>query len=254
MFKQLTAIPFVQALLGRGLGVYMAFVGATTRWRRVNRAAVEPFWRPGARVIICFWHGRFPLAHKLWAFGRGAPKAKMLVSRSREGEIAGYASRTVGAELIRGSAAKGRQQKGGMEAVREMVRHIDPGGAIALTPDGPRGPRMRAQLGPVQVAKIAGTPLLCIAWSTRWRIVFQSWDRFILPLPFGRGALVWGEPIAPPAPDASAEELERVRAALEAELNRITAEADRLAGAAVIEPAPARAGARARAQEAAAAE
>lgn len=243
MLKQLTAIPFVQALLGRGLGAYMYFVGATTRWQRVNRAAVEPFWAPGARVIMCFWHGRFPLAHALWAFGRGVPKAKMLVSRSREGEIAGYASRTVGAELIRGSAAKGGQQKGGVEAVREMVRHIDAGGAIALTPDGPRGPRMRAKVGPVQVAKIAEVPIICLAWATRWRIVFQSWDRFVLPLPFGRGALVWGGPIAPPSPDADAAELERVRAALEAELNRVSAEADRLAGVTPIEPAPPRRGA-----------
>lgn len=237
MPKHLTAIPIVQALLGRGLGVYLLFVGVTTRWRRVNRAAIEPFWRPGARVILCFWHGRFGLAHKTWAFGRGVPKCKMLVSPSREGEIAGYASRTVGAELIRGSAAKGAKQKRGLEAVREMVRHIDAGGAIALTPDGPRGPLMAAKTGPVHVAKIAEVPLLPAAWSTQRRIVFKSWDSFILPLPFGRGAIVWGEPIQPPSPEADSAELERVRGELEAALIRVSAEADRLAGVDVIAPA-----------------
>jgi lysophospholipid acyltransferase (LPLAT)-like uncharacterized protein len=118
-----------------------------------------------------------------------------------------------------------------------MLRHLEQGGMVAMTPDGPRGPRMRAKRGPVQIAKMAQTPLLGLAWSTERRIVFESWDRLVLPLPFGRGALVWSDPIAPPSPDATPEELERVRQAFERELIRITAEADRLAGVEVIEPA-----------------
>jgi len=78
-----------------------------------------------------------------------------------------------------------------------------------------------------------------VTWSTSNRIVFDSWDRFILPLPFGRGALIWTDPIAPPAMDASEAEFEAVRLKLENEMNRIAAEADRIAGVAVIEPAPA---------------
>ncbi len=68
----------------------------------------------------------------------------------------------------------------------------------------------------------------------------NSWDRFVLPLPFGRGVLVWGAVIPPPAPDADSEVLERTRMQLEVELIRITAEADRLAGVDVVEPAPLR--------------
>jgi lysophospholipid acyltransferase (LPLAT)-like uncharacterized protein len=107
-----------------------------------------------------------------------------------------------------------------------------------MTPDGPRGPRMRVKRGPVLLAKIAGAPLLAVTWATTNRIVFdKSWDHFVLPLPFGKGALVWGNPIAPPSPDASDAEIEVVRLALETEMNRIAAEADRLAGVAPIEPA-----------------
>jgi hypothetical protein len=108
---------------------------------------------------------------------------------------------------------------------------------MGMTPDGPKGPRMRAKLAPVQVAKLAQAPMICLAWSTNWRVVFDSWDRFILPLPFGRGALIWSDPIAPPSPDASDAEMEAVRRKLETEMNRIAAEADRLAGVPVIEPA-----------------
>jgi lysophospholipid acyltransferase (LPLAT)-like uncharacterized protein len=232
--------PFVQFLIGRTIGLYMLFVGVTTRWTRVNRAAVEPYWRAdGGKLIGCIWHGRFSLIHKMWAFGPGTAKAKMLISQSREGGIVAHTSRTVGAEVIRGSAAKRGQQKGGVEAMRAMARHIEGGGVIAMTPDGPRGPRMHVKRGPIQLAKLAGAPLMGVTWSTSNRIVFDSWDRFILPLPFGRGALIWTDPIAPPAKDASDTEFEAVRLKLENEMNRIAAEADRIAGVEVIEPAPA---------------
>ncbi len=216
----------------------MLFVGVTTRWTRVNQEAAEPFWKnEGGKVIACIWHGRFTLVHKLWAFGKDIPKAKMLISQSREGGIVAHTSRTVGAEVIRGSAAKRSRQKGGVEAMRAMARHIDGGGVIGMTPDGPRGPRMRVKRGPIQLAKIAGAPMIAVTWSTSNRIVFDSWDQFIFPLPFGKGALVWSDPIAPPRPDASENEIEAVRLRLEEEMIRIAAEADRIAGVEVIEPA-----------------
>lgn len=251
MFKSLLSNPIVQFLLGRTLGLYMLFAGWTTRWRRVNRRAIEPFWKPGGRVIICIWHGRFTQMHRLWSFGPGVPKALMLISRSREGDVVEHAARAVGADVIRGSAAKGKQDKGGFEAGRELLRQVEHGGAIALTPDGPRGPRMRARIGPVHLAKMAQAPLLPLAWSTHGRIVFKSWDRMLLPLPFGRGALIWGDPIAPPPPDADNAAMEACRLKLEEELNRITAEADKIAGVEAIEPA-ARASAPTPADEAAA--
>ena len=238
MAKRLLGNSVVQFLIGRAIGGYLLFVGVTTRWTKVNRTVVEPFWKPnGGKVIACIWHGRFPLVHKLWSFGPTVPKAKMLISQSCEGGIVAHTSRTVGAEVIRGSAAKGGQRKGGVEALRAMSRHIEDGGVIAMTPDGPRGPRMRAKRAPVQLAKLAQAPMLPLAWASSSRIVFDSWDHFLLPLPFGRGALVWGNPIPPPSPEADDAEIEAARLALEAEMNRITLEADRLAGVAPIEPA-----------------
>jgi lysophospholipid acyltransferase (LPLAT)-like uncharacterized protein len=237
--RNLLGNPVLQFLIGRTIGLYMLFVGVTTRWTRINRTAVEPFWRAdGGKLIGCIWHGRFSLIHKMWAFGPGIPKAKMLISQSREGGIVAHTSRMVGAEVIRGSAAKRGQQKGGVEAMRAMARHIEGGGVIAMTPDGPRGPRMRVKRGPIQLAKLAGAPLIGVTWATSNRIVFDSWDRFILPLPFGKGALIWTDPIDPPPMDASDEAFEAVRLKLENEMNRIAAEADRIAGVEPIEPAP----------------
>ena len=241
MFKHALNNSGVQFLIGRLIGLYMHLVGVTTRWRVENRAAAERVWAGGEGVVACIWHGRFMLVHKLWSFKPGVQPAKMLISQSREGGVVTHASRTVGADVIRGSSAKGAKRKGGVEAMRAMTRHVRGGGVMCMTPDGPKGPRMRAKLGPVQLAKLAGAPLFPLAWSTRWRLTMKSWDQFLLPLPFGPGALVWGEPIAIPE-HADADAIEAVRLALEAELNRISAEADRLAGAPVIEPAPLKAG------------
>ncbi len=240
MLKSLLGNPVFQFILGRLIGSYLLFVGITTRWTKVNRAAAEPFWRPGSgKVIVCVWHGRFSLTFKNWVFGPGLPKPKILISQSREGGLVVHTAHTVGVGVVRGSAGKpGKRSKGGVEAMLSMARDLQDGGVIAMTPDGPRGPRMRAKRGPVHLAKNAGVPLLGVTWATSNRIVFKrSWDQFVLPLPFGKGALVWSDPIAPPAADATDAEIEMVRLKLETELNRIAAEADRVAGVTPIEPA-----------------
>lgn len=241
--KSLLGNPVFQFILGRVIGGYMLFVGATTRWKKVNREAVEPFWKAEAgKVVACVWHGRFCLFHTMWRLGQRFPKAKVLISHSREGAIVAHTAGAVGAEVIRGSEAKKGKSKGGVEAMLRMARHIEGGGVMAVTPDGPRGPRMRVKRGPILLAKIANAPLAPVAWATNNRIVFdKSWDHFVLPLPFGKGAQVWGNPIAPPAANASEAEIEAVRIALEVEMIRIAAEADRLAGVTPIEPAAARA-------------
>jgi lysophospholipid acyltransferase (LPLAT)-like uncharacterized protein len=237
MLKRLLSFPFVQSAIGRLLGAYMLLVGATTRWTNINRAAAERLWAAGGPVVICFWHGRIVLSHVSWAIGRGGQPAKVLISNSREGGVAATATRTVGVGVIRGSAAKREKRKGGVEAMREMLRHMSAGGAIGMAPDGPRGPRMRAQMGPVQLAKHTGAPIICFAWATRWRFVFKSWDRFVLPFPFGRGYYIWSDPIAVDrhADDAA---MEQARRRLEEELTRLTREVDRLAGLPEISPAP----------------
>jgi len=237
MLKRFLDAPFAQLLIGRLLGLYMLVCGATTRWRLINLAAGQAAWKAPEPAVICFWHGRIVLAHRGWMRPWGARPAKVLISHSREGGIVAAATRIVGHDVIRGSSAKGDKRKGAIEAMRQMLRYMEAGGAVAIAPDGPRGPRMRAQMGPVQLAKRMNAPIICYAWSTARRTVFNSWDRFVLPHLFSRGVYVWGDPIRV-APDADDAELERARAAVEAELNRVTAQADLLAGGLAVEPAP----------------
>ncbi|MBL8549224.1 MAG: lysophospholipid acyltransferase family protein [Hyphomonadaceae bacterium] len=236
MLKRLLSSPVAQTIVGRILGGYMLLVGWTTRWTLINRRAAEEVWKAGGPAVICFWHGRIVLSHFGWAIGRGSQDAKVLISHSREGGIVASATRAVGAGVIRGSTSRGETRKGGAEAMRQMLRHMKGGGAVAIAPDGPRGPRMRAQMGAIQLAKHTGAPIVCLAWATSRSRTFNSWDRFVLPYPFARGTYVWGEPIRVPG-HADPEAMEAARAALEAELNRITHLADNAVGAEPVTPA-----------------
>lgn len=222
--------------IGRLVGAYMLLCGWTTRWERVNRELAETVWADGKPVIVCYWHGRIMQAHVGWRQSEGAPRTLMLISQSKEGEAISQACRMVGLDVIRGSTDKAHKRKGGAEALRGMIRHIRGGGSVAITPDGPKGPRMRAQAGVIQLARLTGAPMICLGWSARPRKAFNSWDRFLLPAPFGRGAFVWGG-LVRVARDADDAAMEAARLALEVELTRVTQEADRRAGVTPIEPA-----------------
>jgi lysophospholipid acyltransferase (LPLAT)-like uncharacterized protein len=230
----------VQRLLGGVLGAWMRFVGATTRWQVINAATADNLARNGP-VIVCFWHGRIMLVHTGWMrASRRWLRTHMLISQSREGSVIAHAAEALGLSTVRGSTeTKADKNKGALEATRAMLRRLKEGAAVAITPDGPKGPRMRAEMGSIQLARLSGAPLLCLAWSTSDGRALNSWDRFLLARPFGRGAYVFGNPISVDrrADDAA---METARLALETELTRITQEADRLVGMAPVEPAEAR--------------
>lgn len=160
----------------------------------------------------------------------------MLISRHRDGQLIARTVAHLGIGSIAGSSGKGGTDKGGAAALREMVRTLKRGGYVGITPDGPRGPRMRAAKGVIDAARLAGVPIVPAAYAVTRRKVVSSWDRFIVALPFGRGVLMWGAPIVVPA-DADQEQRERLRAQLEERLNALTEEADRLCGHAPILPA-----------------
>jgi hypothetical protein len=118
-----------------------------------------------------------------------------------------------------------------------MVKALKAGDCVGITPDGPRGPRMRASDGAVALARLSGVPIIPATFGAARGRVLQSWDRFLVAWPFGRGVIVWGDPIDV-ARDADAAALGAARLRVENALNAITAEADRLTGRVPVEPAP----------------
>jgi lysophospholipid acyltransferase (LPLAT)-like uncharacterized protein len=198
---------------------------------KTNRFVVEPegiydHVDRDAPVIIAMWHGQ----HFLMPFVRRAHhRAKVLVSRHRDGEINALASEWLGVGAIRGSGNHGGGflGKGGVSAFKEMQTALEEGYHVALTADIPKVARV-AGLGIVKLASASGRPIYPIAIATRRRLELKNWDRTAINLPFGRAARVGGEPIRVPA-DADGAALEIARRALEASLNAATARAYALA-------------------------
>src|SRR5438093_13410198 len=177
-------------------------------------------------VLVAMCHGQDFLAPFI---RRGQHRAKVLVSRHRDGEINALAVEWLGIDAIRGSGNHGGGflGKGGVSAFKEMLSALEAGYNVALTADIPKVARV-AGLGVVKLASASGRPIYPIALATRRPVDVNHWDRTAVNLPFGRGGGVAGEPIRVAA-DADAAALETARCALEASLNAATARAYALA-------------------------
>lgn len=195
--KQLFRRPGVQAALARVLAAYLRFALATIRWRQENRAVAEAIWdqpkdaRGG--VIVCFWHSRIALSPACWPLDR-AQEPRALISLSPDGQFIAGAVQRLGFPAIRGSSRKDSDptnDKGGATAFRDVLKWIKGGGGIAITPDGPRGPAEAMKDGAPTLGRVSGAPVLFVGLACRPAIRLKSWDRAMIPLPFGRGAIVW---------------------------------------------------------------
>ena len=218
------------------VALYIRVVWATGRWEIRNNAVPDRFWREGKPFVIAFWHGRLLILPAMWP--REA-KIYMLISMHRDGEIISRAISYFGHGTVRGSAAKpgSRKDRGGAAAMRTMLKALKGNEYIGITPDGPRGPRMRASEGVLTVARLSGVPIIPCAYSARSRRLLSTWDRFVVPLPFTRGVVVWGEPIYV-ARDADDASLKTSLSTVETALNAVTHAADRAMGVEPVEPAP----------------
>ncbi len=196
---------------------YVRLVRATARIATWDGYGVAPGAGRAGPVIWAFWHNR--LAGPLVASpgdGRG-----VMISRSRDGELIARVVAGFGYVPLRGSTSRG-----GSRALRESVRHLASGRDVVFTPDGPRGPRYRAQPGVAFASRRSGVPVVPVGVGISRKAVFRSWDRFQLPLPFAAIHLVAGRPVAVPAHGPIRPWVERI----EDDLARATARADARAG------------------------
>lgn len=187
-----------QRMLGGIIGVYLDAALRTSRWQI---EADPETWTllTGQAAIVVFWHEHLPAVPILWWRARRAnPSISLnaLISRHRDGRmIAGIMSHW-GIGSIDGSSSKaGKTDKGGRAALRAMLGLLRDGKVVALTPDGPRGPRRVMQPGAAYLAGLSGVRVVPIAAVSHPGLRVASWDRMLLPLPFSRGSIRCGLPI-----------------------------------------------------------
>lgn len=222
-------------LAADAIALYVRFVLATSRWETLGAEHPQSFWRERKPFICAFWHGRLLMMPPAWTI---AYPMHVLISQHRDGELIARAMDPFGIGTVRGSTAKqGKADKGGAAALRGIVQILKRGEYVSITPDGPRGPRMRASTGVVAAARLAKAPILPLTYGVARRRLASSWDRFLVPWPFNRGVYIWGEPIDVHS-DAD-ESLEQAALRVEIALNALCDAADRHCGQHPVPPAEA---------------
>jgi len=139
-----------------------------------------------------------------------------LVSASRDGGVLAQLLDLFDVLPVRGSSSRR-----GAQALREFLTAAKSGRDLALTPDGPRGPRYEVQQGIILAAQFTGLPIIPVAWSLGWKLRLRSWDAFQVPLPFSTCRLRLGQPLRVPR-TADATERDALRLALSRQLLSIT--------------------------------
>ena len=191
-------------------------LGRAVRSKVINPEIPESLWERRIPFIMAFWHSRLLMMH--WAYlGK---KMSFLISSHRDGQIMGRAGKLLGHHPIVGSTTRK-----GVSAFKNMIKALQNGSDMVIAPDGPRGPRQKAQIGVIELSRITGRPIVPVTFSASKKMVFNSWDRFVLPYPFSRGVFIWGEPIQVD-PQGDRAHLEEKRLLLENRLNEITEQAD----------------------------
>ena len=213
-----TLAALTTALAVRALGVTLAFTAA-------GLEPLRPLWAAGRPLIYAIWHGRILMAP--WVSERlrrsdGARPARVLVSRSRDGELVTRFVRRFGLDAARGSSSRG-----GAPGFRALTRTLKGGADVVVVPDGPRGPSRRLQPGVVALAALTGAPVVPMGIAARPARRLGTWDEFLVPLPFARCSVVFG----PAASIARGADREQARADLERALDDATAAADRMVSA-----------------------
>ena len=183
-------------LVGR---VFLQMLGRTWRIRVVNGEYLGSLRQTGRPFIFSLWHGQ--LLPLLWHHRRQG--VRVLISEHRDGELVARTAQSLGYGLIRGSSTRGADR-----ALISLVRELQAGNEVAITPDGPRGPATTFAPGALVAAQRSDSFILPVAASAdrAWRL--RSWDRFMIPKPFARVTVAYATPtkVLATTPRAAAEE------------------------------------------------
>ena len=216
--RDLTSAPAFQRAVGTLAAEYLRLVWLT------NRFSFDPpdFYQkvdPHLPAIIAFWHGQHFMVPFL---KRDYHQAKVLISRHRDGEINAIAAERLGVGTVRGSGDHGNefQRKGGVTAFKQMLQTLADGSNMATTADVPKVARVAGR-GVIMLARESGRPIFPFAMATSRFKRLDNWDRSVISLPFGRGAMVTADPIHVPR-DADDAAIEIYRLQLQAALQDVT--------------------------------
>lgn len=203
------ALPLLGSLIIR-------ILGRTWRYTTVHREEAESVRARGKPLIYALWHGRMlPLIYMY-----RNRNVHVLISQHRDGEVASRIVTKLGYGTVRGSSTRG-----GARGFQDLLRKVTSGFDATIIPDGPKGPPCKVQPGVLRLAQFSGCPIVPITVGALKKTTLSSWDGFIIPRPFSRCVVVYGDPIFIPS-DVSSALSDEKGAELEESLNQISQQAD----------------------------
>ena len=188
--------PFVKKILRHELWVkiatrlaaaYIRLVFRTTRWVLFNGQTPADLVDNSKGFIVSFWHQRLFMAVCGWVY---PSPFSMIISSHGDGQLIAKTVQRFGILWIAGSSSRG-----GAQALKAAIRCLKAGEVVGITPDGPRGPKFKAQSGVIAMAQMSDVPIVPFTYAMTHEITLKTWDEFKLPLPFGKGVILWGKPI-----------------------------------------------------------
>ncbi len=193
----------------------------TLRCRWDDQGGFLRLREPGP-TLFCTWHNRLALSMKCYHDyakhhfpSRGLAA---LVSASKDGAFLAAILECFKVQPVRGSSSRR-----GAQALLELTTWAERGYSLAITPDGPRGPKYRVQEGVISLAQLTGLPIVPVSCELSWRIRLRSWDNFLIPLPFSRCTITVGHPIHVPR-EADDAQREALRSELQSTMLKLTRE------------------------------
>lgn len=192
---------------------------STLRITKVGHEKFESLRTSGKNYVAAFWHGSMLTG---WFLNKpaGGSRVSALVSQSKDGEFLSTVLERWNYVMIRGSS-----HIGGKEAMLLMMEEVENGSSLAITPDGPRGPKREMKMGAVRIAQKAGVPLVLIGIAPKKKKNLKSWDAFEIPLPFSSVIAVYSEPVTIPG-NLEGEPLNEFKRMMEVRLNELTWQAE----------------------------
>ena len=213
ILKRFSKTKYGQKSIGFLFYLITKFICFSIRWKCYDEDQKSNVINNKDQYIFCCWHNRLFLGPHLLPRNR---IINALQSSHSDGMITSIAFKYLGMNVILGSS-----MKGGMQAFRKMVKCIKNGESIAITPDGPKGPKETVKEGVIKLAQITGIPIVPLVWSTKKFKIIDSWDNFVIPFPYSKGIYTFGKPIYVDK-KISQNNFEILRLEVESEIKRLT--------------------------------
>ena len=179
------------SIIGAGY-IYLVYI--TSNIKLHNRTNIEKILEKRESFIYAFWHDQLLMCPLTW---KNESKIMVLISKHRDGDIISKVISYLGFSAIRGSTSKPTKikSKGGILAARKMLKSLENGSSVGIALDGPRGPRHQVSEGPIQIARISNKMILPVVIGFKKKWALNTWDKFIIPKPFNKICIVWGDPL-----------------------------------------------------------